>query len=267
MATVYLARDLRHDRYVALKLLKPELREVLGAERFLSEIKVTANLQHPNILPLFDSGEADGLLFYVMPYIDGESLRTRLERDGELPIEEAIGISVAIANALDYVHNRGVIHRDLKPENILLQNGAPIVADFGIALAVTLAAGHRITQTGVSMGTPTYMSPEQAMAERNVDGRADIYSLGVVTYEMLAGETPHRGATTQAVIARMLTEKPPALHTVRPSTPAHVEAAIRQALEVAPKDRFATARDFADALLGKSIFRHTASTGRVWSTS
>src|SRR5437868_4079424 len=208
MATVYLARDLRHQRNVALKVLNPELGAVLGVERFLSEIKVTANLQHPNLLPLFDSGEAEGLLFYVMPYVQGESLRARLEREKQLPVDEAIRISTAVASALDYAHRHGVIHRDLKPENILMHEGQPLIADFGIALAVSNAGGSRITQTGLSLGTPQYMSPEQATGDRAVDGRSDIYSLGAVLYEMLVGEPPHTGATSQAIIARVLTDKP-----------------------------------------------------------
>src|SRR5512138_1584100 len=208
MATVYLAHDLRHDRNVALKVLKPDLGAVLGVERFLSEIKVTANLQHPNLLPLFDSGEAEGLLYYVMPYVEGESLRSRLDREKQLPIDEAIRISVAIANALEYAHNHGVIHRDLKPENILLQSGQPVIADFGIALAVSKAGGSRITQTGLSLGTPAYMSPEQATGDRVIDARSDIYSLAAVTYEMLVGDPPHTGSTVAAVIAKVLTEHP-----------------------------------------------------------
>src|SRR6187402_3197268 len=182
MATVFLAHDLKHDRPVALKVLNPELGAVLGVERFLAEIRVTANLQHPNLLPLFDSGEADGLLFYVMPFVEGETLRVRLDREKQLPIDEAIRISVAVANALDYAHSHHVIHRDLKPENILLQAGQPVVADFGIALAVSKAGGNRITQTGLSLGTPQYMSPEQATGDRAIDGRTDIYALGAVTY-------------------------------------------------------------------------------------
>src|SRR6185436_13093870 len=177
MAVVYLARDLRHHRAVAVKVLKPQLSAALGIERFLSEIKVTANLQHPNLLPLFDSGEAGGRLFYVMPYIAGESLRARLEREGQLPIDEAVRIASAVASALDYAHRQGVIHRDLKPENLLLHEGQPLVADFGIALAVSNAGGGRITQTGLSLGTPQYMSPEQATGDRAIDGRTDIYSL------------------------------------------------------------------------------------------
>src|ERR1044071_3921613 len=212
MATVYLAQDLRHHRHVALKLLNPELGAVLGEERFLSEIRVTANLQHPNLLPLFDSGAADGLLYYVMPFVDGETLRARLDREHQLPVDEALRIAVAVANALDYAHQHGVIHRDLKPENILLQHGQPVVADFGIALAVSNAGGARVTQTGLSLGTPQYMSPEQATGDRAIDGRTDIYSLGAVLYEMLAGEPPHLGTTAQAIIAKLMTEE------VRPLT-------------------------------------------------
>jgi serine/threonine protein kinase len=208
MARVYLARDVRHDRPVALKVLNPELGAVLGVERFLSEIRVTANLQHPNLLPLFDSGEAGGLLFYVMPYVEGESLRARLQREKQLPIDDAVRMTIAIAGALDYAHSHGVIHRDLKPENILLQHGQAVVADFGIALAVTKAGGNRITQTGLSLGTPQYMSPEQATGDRVIDGRSDVYSLAAMTYEMLTGEPPHIGNTSQAIIARVLTDRP-----------------------------------------------------------
>jgi eukaryotic-like serine/threonine-protein kinase len=251
MATVYLARDLRHDRNVALKVLKPDLGAVLGVERFLSEIKVTANLQHPNLLPLFDSGEADGLLFYVMPYVEGESLRARLDREKQLPIDEAIRISLGIANALEYAHSHGVIHRDLKPENILLQSGQPVIADFGIALAVSKAGGNRITQTGLSLGTPSYMSPEQATGDRVIDARSDIYSLGAMTYEMLTGEPPHTGNTSQAVIARMLTEKPRPIRTTRAAVPGYVEVTVQRALEKLPADRFSTVREFADGLQGR----------------
>jgi Tol biopolymer transport system component/tRNA A-37 threonylcarbamoyl transferase component Bud32 len=251
MATVYLAQDVRHDRRVALKVLNPELGAVLGVERFLAEIKVTANLQHPNLLPLFDSGEASGLLFYVMPYVEGESLRGRLDREKQLPIEEAVRIAVAIANALDYAHAHNVIHRDLKPENILLQAGQPVVADFGIALAVSNAGGNRITQTGLSLGTPQYMSPEQATGDRVIDGRTDIYSLGAMLYEMLTGEPPHLGNTSQAIIARLLTERPHSVRSTRPAVPEHIEAAVANALEKLPADRFSTAREFADALQGR----------------
>ena len=248
MATVYLARDVRHERQVALKVLDPELGAVLGAERFLAEIKVTANLQHPNLLPLFDSGEADGLLFYVMPYVEGESLRARLDREKQLPVDEAVRYGVAIANALDYAHQHGVIHRDLKPENILLQAGQPVIADFGIALAVSKAGGARITQTGLSLGTPQYMSPEQATGDRAIDGRTDIYSLAAMVYEMLTGEPPHIGNTSQAIIAKLMTEDPRPITTLRRNVPPHVNAAIRHALEKLPADRFATAHEFAAAL-------------------
>jgi serine/threonine-protein kinase len=253
MATVYLARDIKHDRNVALKVLNPELGAVLGVERFLSEIKVTANLQHPNLLPLFDSGAADGLLFYVMPFVDGESLRAKLDREKQLPIDEAIRIAVAIASALDYAHKHGVIHRDLKPENILLQAGQPVVADFGIALAVSNAGGARVTQTGLSLGTPQYMSPEQATGDRVIDGRSDIYSLAAMTYEMLTGEPPHSGNTMQAVIARVLTERPRSVRSMRPNVPEHVERALEHALEKLPADRWATAHEFADALQGRGM--------------
>src|SRR6266850_7504470 len=208
MATVYLARDVKHHRQVALKVLNPELGALLGVERFLAEIRVTANLQHPNLLPLFDSGAAEGLLFYVMPFVEGESLRSKLQAEKQLPVDEAIHIAVAVAGALDYAHRHGVIHRDLKPENILLHEGQPLIADFGIALAVSNAGGQRVTQTGLSLGTPTYMSPEQATGDRSIDGRTDIYSLGAVLYEMLAGDPPHLGSTAQAVIAKVLTDKP-----------------------------------------------------------
>src|SRR5664279_2681861 len=193
MATVYLAHDLRHDREVAIKVLHPDLGAALGADRFLSEIKTTAKLQHPHILPLLDSGDADGLLYYVMPVVTGETLRTRLERERQLPIPEAVRIAREVASALDYAHRQGVIHRDIKPENILLHDGQALVADFGISLAVQQAGGQRMTQTGLSLGTPQYMAPEQAMGDRAVDARADIYALGAVTYEMLAGEPPFVG--------------------------------------------------------------------------
>jgi len=251
MATVYLAQDLRHDRPVALKVLNPELGAVLGPERFLSEIRVTANLQHPNLLPLFDSGAVDGLLYYVMPFVEGETLRARLNREKQLPVDEAVRMTVAVANALDYAHSHGVIHRDLKPENILLQAGQPVIADFGIALAVSNAGGGRITQTGLSLGTPQYMSPEQATGDRVIDGRSDIYSLGAVAYEMLTGEPPHTGSTSQAIIARMLTEKPRPMRTSRPTIPEYVEFAVQHALEKLPADRFSTAREFSDAIQGR----------------
>src|SRR5688500_9181349 len=250
MATVWLAHDVRHDRRVALKVLRPELGAVLGVERFLAEIKVTANLQHPNLLPLFDSGAADGQLFYVMPYVEGESLRARLDRERQLPVEEVLRIGSAVASALDYAHRRGVIHRDLKPENILLHDGQPLLADFGIALAVSNAGGSRVTQTGLSLGTPQYMSPEQATGDRAIDGRTDIYSLGAVLYEALTGEPPHTGSTSQSIIARLLTENVRPIRASRPSVPPHVEAAVACALAKRPADRVGSARDFADALTG-----------------
>ena len=193
MATVYLAQDLKHDRQVAIKVLRPELAAVIGAERFLAEIKTTANLQHPHILSLFDSGAVVGTVFYVMPFVDGESLRDRLTREKQLPIGDALRIATETADALQYAHAHGIIHRDIKPENILLQGGHALVADFGIALAASKTSGTRMTETGMSLGTPQYMSPEQAMGERDLDARTDIYALGVVTYEMLVGEPPFTG--------------------------------------------------------------------------
>jgi len=253
MATVYLARDVRHNRSVALKVLNPELGAVLGVERFLAEIQVTANLQHPNLLPLFDSGEAEGLLFYVMPYVEGESLRARLQREKQLPVDEAVRIATAICGALDYAHRNKVIHRDLKPENILLHEGQPLIADFGIALAVSNAGGARITQTGLSLGTPQYMSPEQATGDRVVDGRTDIYSLAAMTYEMLVGEPPHAGPTAQAIIAKLMTEEVRPLTVLRRSVPPQVDLAVRHALEKLPADRFATGHEFAEALHSRAI--------------
>ena len=251
MATVFLAQDRKHERRVAVKVLNPELGAVLGVERFLAEIRVTANLQHPNLLPLFDSGEANGLLFYVMPFVEGESLRVRLSREKQLPVAEAVAIARAVADSLDYAHRHGVIHRDLKPENILLHEGRPLVADFGIALAVSNAGGARITQTGLSLGTPHYMSPEQATGDRAIDGRSDIYSLAAVLYEMLTGEPPYTGPTSQAVIARVFTEQPRPVRLTRPSVPPQIEEAVGRALAKLPADRFATTRDFVEALDGR----------------
>ena len=248
MATVYLARDLKHARRVALKVLHPDLAAALGAERFLAEIRTTANLQHPHILPLHDSGEADGFLFYVMPFVEGETLRARLEREQLLPIDDALRIAREMLSALDYAHRHGVVHRDIKPENILLHDGSALVADFGIALAVTAAGGQRMTQTGLSLGTPQYMSPEQAMGERQIDGRADIYAAGAVLYEMLTGEPPFSGASVQAIVAKVMTERPTPPSTVRDTVPLHVEASVLRALAKLPADRFAAAADFAAAL-------------------
>ncbi|HLT09437.1 MAG TPA: protein kinase [Micromonosporaceae bacterium] len=250
MATVYLAHDLKHERQVAIKVLRPELAAVIGAERFLSEIKTTANLQHPHILPLFDSGIADSFLFYVMPFIEGESLRDRLNREKQLPIGDAIRIATEIAGALDYAHRHNVIHRDIKPENILLHDGRALVADFGIALAASKAGGSRMTETGMSLGTPTYMSPEQAMGEREITARSDVYALGCVLYEMLIGEPPFNGPTAQAIVAKVMTAEPTSLAAQRKSIPPQVEGAVFTALEKLPADRFATAAEFAAALAG-----------------
>ena len=247
MATVYLAEDLKHDRKIAIKVLRPELAAVIGAERFLKEIKTTANLQHRHILGLIDSGEVSGLLWYAMPFVAGESLRDRLQREKQLPIADAVRIATEVAGALDYAHRHGVIHRDIKPENILLHDGSALVADFGIALAAS-TAGTRMTETGMSLGTPQYMSPEQAMGEREITARSDVYALGCVTYEMLVGEPPFTGPTAQAIIARVMTEDPRALTGQRKTIPPHVEAAVFTALEKLPADRFATAADFAAAL-------------------
>jgi eukaryotic-like serine/threonine-protein kinase len=248
MATVYLAEDVRHHRKVAIKVLHAELSAVLGPDRFLKEIELTANLQHPHILPLFDSGAADGLLYYVMPYVEGETLRGRLERERQLPVDDAIRIAADVADALDYAHRRHVVHRDIKPENILLVDGRPVVADFGIALAVEQAGGSRMTQTGMSLGTPQYMAPEQAMGDKSVDHRADIYALGAVVYEMLSGEPPFTGPNTQAIVARVITEKPRSLTALRSTVSADVDAAVYSALQKLPADRPATAREFARML-------------------
>jgi Tol biopolymer transport system component/tRNA A-37 threonylcarbamoyl transferase component Bud32 len=248
MATVYLAQDLRHDRKVAVKVLRPELAAIIGAERFLAEIKTTASLQHPHILALHDSGETDGFLFYVMPFIEGESLRDRLSRERQLPVDEAVRIATEAAGALQYAHRHGVIHRDIKPENILLHDGSALVADFGIALAVSSAGGGRMTETGMSLGTPHYMSPEQAMGEREITARSDVYALGAVLYEMLSGDPPFTGSTAQAIVARVLTESPRPLLPQRHTVPPYVEAAVLRALEKLPADRFASAAQFAGAL-------------------
>jgi serine/threonine-protein kinase len=260
MATVYLAHDVRHDRKVALKVLRPELSAILGADRFLAEIKTTANLQHPHILSLFDSGEADGLVFYVMPFVEGESLRDRLKREHQLPIEDAVRITREVADALEYAHRHGIVHRDIKPENILLQGGHALVADFGIALAAARSeGGTRLTETGMSLGTPHYMAPEQAMGEREITPKADIYALGCVTYEMLTAEPPFTGATAQAIIARVVTEEPRSLTLQRKTIPPHVEAAVRQALAKLPADRFGSAAEYAAALVNTAFA--TAGTG------
>jgi serine/threonine-protein kinase len=230
MATVYLAQDLKHDRKVALKVLKPELAAVLGAERFVQEIKTTASLQHPNILPLFDSGEADSFLYYVMPSIEGETLREKLNRETQLGIDEAVQITTDVADALQAAHEEGVIHRDIKPENILLHKGRAMVADFGIALAVSAAAGGRMTETGLSLGTPHYMSPEQATAEKDLSARSDIYSLGSMLYEMLTGDPPHTGSSAQQIIMKIVTDTPAA-------TPLSSGAAVRREYRISNRER------------------------------
>jgi serine/threonine-protein kinase len=251
MATVYLAEDTKHHRKVAIKVLHPELSAVLGPDRFLKEIELTANLQHPHILPLFDSGSADGLLYYVMPFVEGETLRQRLERERQLPVDDALRIAVDVADALDYAHRQHVVHRDIKPENILLLDGRPLVADFGIALAVEQAGGARMTQTGISLGTPQYMAPEQAMGDKTVDHRADIYALGAVTFEMLAGEPPFMGPNTQAIVARVITEKPRSLTAIRDTVTPEVDEAIYSALQKLAADRPQSAREFSQMLTQK----------------
>jgi serine/threonine-protein kinase len=248
MATVYLAEDLRHGRKVAIKVLRPELAAVIGADRFVREIRTIAALQHPHILGRIDSGEVNGTAYYVMPFVEGESLRDRLSREKQLPVPDAIRIAAEVAAALDYAHRHGVIHRDIKPENILLHDGSALVADFGIALAVSSAGGSRMTETGMSLGTPHYMSPEQAMGEREITARSDVYALGVMTYEMLLGEPPFSGPTAQAIVAKVLTEAPRPLTPRRHSVPPAVEDAVLTALEKLPADRFGSAAEFAVAL-------------------
>src|SRR5574341_175455 len=248
MATVYLAEDLKHHRQVALKVLRPELAAVLGADRFLREIEIAAKLTHPHILPLFDSGEADGVLYYVMPYVAGESLRDRLNREKQLGIEDALRIAREVADALDHAHRQGVVHRDIKPENVLLEERHAVVADFGIARAITVAGGEKLTATGVAVGTPEYMSPEQASGRGELDGRSDIYALGCVLHEMLAGFPPFTAPTVDAVLRQHLTAPPPAVTAIRPAVPGPASSAIQRALAKTPADRFSTAAQFADAL-------------------
>ncbi len=253
MATVYLAHDLRHERDVAIKVLHPDLGAALGADRFLAEIKTTAKLQHPHILPLLDSGAADGLLYYVMPFVRGETLRTKLERERQLAIEEAVQIAAEVGNALAAAHALGIIHRDIKPENILLQDGHALVADFGIALAVQTAGGQRMTQTGLSLGTPQYMSPEQAVGEKSVDARSDLYALAAVTYEMLTGDPPFQGNNVQAIIARIISSEPEPVETLRKSAPVGMSAAVMKSLAKLPADRHADVRQFVAALRGDAV--------------
>jgi eukaryotic-like serine/threonine-protein kinase len=248
MATVYLAHDLKHDREVAIKVLRPELAAVLGPERFLAEIKITARLDHPHILTLIDSGASDGFLYYVLPFVRGESLRDKLNREKQLGLNEALTITKQVAAALDYAHHHGVVHRDIKPENILLHEGEAVLTDFGIALAVKEAGGNRLTETGISLGTPQYMSPEQATGDRHPDARSDVYSLAAVLYEMLAGEPPVTGPNVQAMIAKLMTERPTRLRVVRDTVPHGIDGAVARALSKVPADRFASAREFAQEL-------------------
>src|SRR5947208_1830230 len=248
MATVYLAEDRKHHRLVAIKVLKPELAAALGPERFLREIDTAARLNHPHILPLHDSGQAGGFLYYLMPYIEGESLRDRLEREGPLPLEEALRITREVASALSYAHSHDVAHRDIKPENILLSGGEAVVADFGIARAITQAAGSKLTETGIPVGTPAYMSPEQASGGGLVDGRSDIYSLGCVLYEMLVGEPPFTGPNAQVVIAKRFVQTPADVTALREGVSRSVARAVQKALARTPIDRFETAAQLVAAL-------------------
>ena len=249
MAVVYLADDVKHDRNVAIKILRPEVAAAIGPERFVREIRTSAGLQHPHILGLIDSGEANGTAYYVMPLVDGESLRDRLRREKQLSIADAVRIACEVASALDYAHRRGIIHRDIKPENILLQDGQALVADFGIALGGSSSGETRMTEAGVSLGTPQYMSPEQAMGERELTAHSDVYALGCVTYEMLLGEPPFTGPTTQAIVARVLTEQPGPVVARRNTVPLAVEKAIHTALQKLPADRFASTIAFSTALM------------------
>jgi eukaryotic-like serine/threonine-protein kinase len=270
MATVYLAHDLRHERKVAIKVLRPELAAVIGAERFVREIRTVAALQHPHILGLIDSGEVQGTAYYVMPFVEGESLRDRLTREKQLPIADAVRIATEVASALDYAHRHGVIHRDIKPENILLHDDQALVADFGIALAVSSAGGTRMTETGMSLGTPHYMSPEQAMGEREITARSDVYALGCVAYEMLTGDPPFTGSTAQAIVAKVMTDEPAPPRRHRKAVPEPVDAAVLTALEKLPADRFPTAAAFAEALAAPVAPARTvrgesrAANGRAW---
>ena len=257
MATVFLARDIKHGREVAVKVLHPDLAAAVGSERFRREIQIATKLTHPNILPLYDSGHVEGLLYYVMPFISGESLRARMSREHQMPIEEAVRITCEVADALDYAHRHGLIHRDIKPENVLLEDGHAIVADFGIARAFTASTEQKLTETGVTLGTPLYMSPEQGMAERDLDGRSDQYSLACVLYEMLVGQPPFTGPTAQSIIARHAIDPVPSLLTVRGTVPEEVEAALTVALAKVPADRFPTVGAFAAALRGTGTFPMT----------
>src|SRR3954471_17043681 len=250
MATVFVAEDLKHGRRVAIKVLSPELSSSMDGDRFKREIQIAARLSHPHILPVFDSGDANGLLYYVMPFVEGESLRGKLKRETQLAIEDAIAITCEVADALSYAHSFGVVHRDIKPENILLHGGHAVVADFGIARIIQDAGAEKLTQTGMSVGTAAYMSPEQFSGE-HVDGRSDMYSLACVLYEMLVGEVPFTGPNAIAIMARHTMELPPSIQIVRGTVPDELEGAIMHALEKVPADRFATVAQFKDALLGQ----------------
>ncbi len=262
MAIVFLARDLKHDREVAIKVLRPELAAALGTERYLQEIHIAARLNNPHILPLHDSGEADGLLYYVMPYVEGESLRDRLDREKQLPVEEALQIAREVATGLSYAHSQGVVHRDIKPENILLSGETAVITDFGIARAISAAGGTRLTATGIAIGTPTYMSPEQVAGDRELDARSDLYSLGCLLYEMLAGEPPFTGPTVEAVIGKHVSAPPPQVTVARSSVPAVISAAIQRALAKAPADRYATVSQFREAIQLESVSGERAVTER-----
>ncbi|MEE8116673.1 MAG: serine/threonine-protein kinase, partial [Gemmatimonadales bacterium] len=255
MATVYLAEDLKHHRQVAIKLLRPELAASLGSERFLREIEIAAKLHHPHILPLYDSGEADGFLYYVMPLVEGESLRAQLLREKQLPLEEAVQIATEVGDALSYAHSHDVLHRDIKPENVLLEAGHAVVADFGIARAITAAGEDTLTETGIAVGTPAYMSPEQAGGSRDLDGRSDIYSLGCVLYEMLAGQPPFTGPSVSSIVQQHLTVVAPPVTNIRPGIPQDVTLALSQALAKTPADRFSTAAQFIAAIAPPRISR------------
>src|SRR5215217_9155138 len=253
MATVYLAQDSKHDRIVALKVLHPDLAASLGPDRFLREIKLAARLNHPHILPLFDSGSADGMLYYVMPYVEGESLRERIDRENKIPIDEAIRLTQGIASALDYAHRQGIVHRDVKPENVMLYENMPMVMDFGIAKAVSAAGSETLTQTGMMVGTPAYVSPEQAAGEINLDGKSDQYSLACVIYEMLSGERPFSGATPQAMMAKRFSEMPKPLRSIRASVPDSVEKAVTKAMAIDAAGRYSTSAQFGQALASGSL--------------
>src|SRR5262245_47553441 len=252
MADVYLTHDVRHNRKVAIKVMHRDLAELVGVERFLREIETTAKLQHPHILPLFDSGSVDDTVFYVMPYVEGESLRARLKRETQLPLADVLRITAEIATGIDYAHRHGIVHRDIKPDNVLFQDGQALLADFGIALLRTNDEGHlRLTQSGLTLGTPYYMSPEQ-LGGKDVDSRSDIHALGVMAYEMLAGEPPFTGATLTAVLHKVMLEEPRPIAEHRRSVPPHVDVAVAKALEKLPADRWQTATQFAEALRSPS---------------